>query len=577
MNGTRRSLLVLVLAAALAACTDEGPRRSLLIVTMDTTRADALSLYGTNPTPALARLGAEGVVFDHAYTAIPITLPSHSTLFTGLYPLRHGVRDNGRNPLSGEAHTLAEVAHEAGYQTAAFLGAMVLDPTFGLDQGFERYDVPAPTPGAKPASVDGAERPAREVVDGALAWLAARDRSRPWLLWVHVFDAHSPYAPPPGFEGTTSRARYDGEVRSADHELARLFDALRVDGTLDSTLVIVAGDHGEGFGEHGELGHSVHCYESTLHVPLVVRAPFWERLAPGSRSQELVGLVDLVPTVCDALGLDPPGALDGQSFWNTAVASTRGLYFESYYGYLNFGWSPLAGWIDEHGKYVHASEPRYFDPRADPGEERDLSGARAADVKRAQVAIARLAEEPKLAAGASRATEEDLAALRGLGYVAIGGGATGLPHPLADTGMPAPEAMGASYERALQALELGNRGELAEAERILREVLAENPENPFLLDHLAALLVQRGALPEAEEVLRRLLAIEHAVTPGAWFRLGHCLEGQGRVDEAIEALRAGLVLDPARASQREDLVRLLRSRGREPEAAEAERAAPRPP
>jgi len=537
---SRAARIALLLVAALAACGPHGPRRSLLVVTLDTTRADALSLYGTNDTPALARLGAEGVVFD-------------------------------------DAHTLAEVAREAGWQTAAFVGAVVLDPAFGLEQGFERYDAPAAASDAAAASAEGheGERPAREVVDGALAWLAARDRERPWFLWVHVFDAHTPYAPPPGFEGSTLRARYDGEVRSVDHELARLFDALRTEGTLDSTLVVVAGDHGEGFGEHGEDGHSVHCYETTLHVPLIVRAPFWQRFQPGMRSSELVGLVDLVPTACEALGWSAPAGMDGVSLWSTPVPGPRGLYFESYYGYLSFGWSPLAGWIDARGKYLHASQPRYFDPRADPGETRDLAGERAADVRRAQVALAELAEAPRLSTSAGRATDEQLASLRGLGYVSIGSGApSSLPHPLEDTGLPAPESMGESYAQALHATELALHGEIDEAIRILRAVLEENPENPFVLDHLATCLVKRNQLAEAEAVLRRLLAIEHAVTPGGWFRLGRCLEAQGRTDEAIEALRAGLALDPARENQRQELVRMLRARGREDEAAEVERGAP---
>jgi len=557
--------------ALLCACSGgAGNGRSLLVVTLDTTRPDALSLYGGPPTPGLERLAREGVVFERAYTAAPITLPAHATLFSGLYPPRHGVRDNGQI-LSEGAHTLAELLLAEDYQTAAFVGAVVLDPAFGLQQGFERYDAPRPAGGPARAHAEAeAERPARAVIDAALAWLRARDRSRPYFLWVHLYDAHTPYEPPAEFAGQTPRARYDGEVRSADSELQRLFEHLRAEPTLDETLVLVAGDHGEGFGEHGEEGHSVHCYETTLRVPLVVRAPFWARLAPGSRSRELVALADLVPTACEALGIETPADLDGRSFWSAAAPEERGIYFESFYGYLNFGWSPLAGWIDARGKYLHASDERFFDLQSDPLEERDLLAERAADVTRAQRGIAELERAPKLAAAAPQVSEALLQSLRGLGYAAVGGESRALPHPLEDTGLPSPERMREPYATSLSALELAKRGELAEAERLFRAVLEVNPGNPFVLDQLAVCLLQRGDFEQAAATLRSILDLGHRSTPGVWFKLARCLEELQQTPEAIEALERALALDPTRAPWLVELARLLRASGRTGEAAQVE-------
>ncbi len=577
-----------------SACAQRsGNDLSALLVTLDTTRPDALSCYaGSAPsapgrpvTPALESLAREGVVFDRAYTSAPLTLPAHASLLSGLFPLRHGLRDNGRGSLPAAARTLAEAARDAGLQTAAFVGAAPLDRAFGLDQGFQVYDAPAAQPG-DPAGKE-AERPAREVVDRALSWLAARDRARPFFLWVHVYDAHTPYEPPEDLRGKTVRQNYLGEVASADRELARLFSALRAEGALDRTLVLVAGDHGEALGEHGEEGHSVHCYETTLRVPLIVRAPFWTRLGPGARTDELVGLVDVLPTVCEALELDPspgpaPGSggpvgtppdgtpLDGRSFWSAPAPPDRGLYFESYYGFLNFGWSPLAGWLDARGKYLHASDPRYFDLRADPLEERDLSSERAAEVNAAQRAIATLAEKPVLASSAPSAGEELLESLRGLGYAGFEGAAETLPHPLAETGLPSPERMRATYAKALRGLELGKGGDVAGAERLFREVLEENPKNPFALDQLAVCQLQTKRFAEAESTLRVLLALAPD-SAGTWFKLAACASALERPSEAIQALEHAVALAPKSGKYRLELARLLRAAGRGEEAARLER------
>ncbi len=569
MTMGRRALLLALLAAGCSG--ERAPRRSLVLVTLDTTRADALSCLGgpAGATPELDRLAGEGVVFERAYTTAPLTLPAHSSLLTGLYPPRHGVRDNGAT-LPASAATLAELARDAGYQTAAFVGALVLDPAFGIDQGFERFGAPPRAPAGN--GEHAGERPARAVVDEALAWLAARDRERPFLLWVHVYDPHTPYAPPAEFAGASLRERYLGEVRSVDRELARLWDALRAEGELERALVIVAGDHGEGLGEHGELGHSVHCYETTLRVPLIVRAGGWPRFAAGSRTSELVGLADLLPSASEALGHDVPPGLDGRSFWREPPPRARGLYFESYYGYLSFGWSPVTGWLDERGKYLHATRPRFFALAEDPLEERDLVLEASEAVRDARRSIGEVASAPALAPdGAGGGAEDLLEELQGLGYAGMSAPATPLPHLLEETGLPNPEDMQTIYGRALDGIELAQRGELAAAEEVFLEVLAANPRNYTVLDHLATCQIQARRFADAAATLQRIVDQSPGAPPGIFAKLAACLRESGEEAAAIDALRRAVELAPERREWREELIALLRAADRADEAEAWER------
>jgi arylsulfatase A-like enzyme len=420
-RGARPLLLFLV---AGSACGPAGPSpRSALLVTLDTTRADALSCYGAraHTTVALDALAREGVLYERAYSPVPITLPAHASLLTGLVPLRHGVRVNGEHALAEEARTLAEAARAAGLATAAFVSADVLAPAFGLAQGFEHYSVVDAPRAARGAG--GQERPAAATVDAALAWFAARDPARPYFLWVHLFDAHAPYAPPAELARDFSTP-YLAEVAAMDHALARLFAALDGSGAGERPFVLVVGDHGEAFGEHGEDGHGLTCQEATLRVPLLARWPDGRRA--GERSQELVGVVDVAPTVAEALGLALGEGLDGRSFFRESLPEGRGLYFESYQAWYTRGWSPIAGWLDAQGKYAHSSAPEFHDWRADPGEARDLVGER--DVRPYLSALARVVALPRLTP--VEPGEAARSAVAALGYGSAEPGALLFPEPL---------------------------------------------------------------------------------------------------------------------------------------------------
>ena len=424
-----------LLALAGLGCRRPPERHSALLVTLDTTRADALSCYG-NPertTPELERLAAEGLCFDGAHTSAPLTLPAHASMLTGLAPPRHGLRVNGEQALAEEATTLAERAREAGIDAAAFVSAGVLGAAFGLGQGFEPYSVPDPPRAARRGH--GAERPAAETVGEALAWLAARDTDRPFFLWVHLYDAHAPHVAPAPFAARFSTP-YLGEVASMDRELGRLLAALRANGRERSTFVLVVGDHGEAFGEHGEVEHGLDVFETTLRVPLVGRWPDDDRRRPaGTRSDELVGVIDVAPTLAEALGLAPLPDVDGLSFYSGPLPASRGLWFESYQGYLERGAAPLAGWMDTRGKYLHGSPPTWFDWRADPGETRDLLADHARDAELFRAEMRRLLAAPALTPH-EPGDPEARAEVEALGYGGAAGPLESFPDPLAPSAAP---------------------------------------------------------------------------------------------------------------------------------------------
>ncbi len=573
---TRRAFFALAPSALAAACgcgpaAGEGRRLSALLVTLDTTRADALSCYGVRAgtTPNLDRIAAEGLLYERAYTTVPITLPAHASLLTGLYPIRHGLRDNGIAALSSEARTLAEAASAAGFATAAFVGAVVLDRAFGLGQGFERYDGPALE---RSAEGHPAERPADAVIDESLRWFAARDRSRPFFLWVHLYDAHAPYeAEPlaPAASGDHGLGAYLGEVSRADRALGRLLDALRSEGELERTMICIAADHGEAFGEHLELTHGPFCWDTTLHIPLILRYP--DRWRAGERTGELASLVDVAPTLAEALGLALGEGLDGRSLFRRSAPAERGLYFESYSGFLSFGWSPLAGWLDVHGKYLHASAPEFYDLAADPSEERDLASERGAALEPYRAALARVASAPALDAVRSAAIDDELEnGIRALGYAGSGSPPEGFPDPLAASDRPSPHRMVGLWRQSMSAQELLDQERFAEAEALQRRILGENPGNAFVRNQLATSLMRQRRF---EEALAELEALPSGpvVQPQVLYKIGVCQERLGRREEALGNLRRAVELDPREPRFRKKLVEVLRAAGREEEAARAER------
>ncbi|MCU0236815.1 MAG: sulfatase-like hydrolase/transferase [Acidobacteria bacterium] len=348
---------------------------NVLVITLDTTRADHLGAYGyaAARTPNLDRLAAAGVVFENASTSVPLTLPAHATLFTGRHPIATRVRNNGNYFLPESETTLAEVLSHRGYDTRAVVSAFVLLSKFGLNQGFSIYDDSLDT--HEMIRNYRSEIPAAMVFEKFSAWLDG-SAGRPFFYWLHFYDPHTPYRPPQEYAKLfpdNPMGKYDGEIAYTDAWVGRVIASLGERGLLERTLVIIAGDHGEAFGEHVEHGHGIFCYEETLHVPLIVHAP--GRFKP-RRVAARVGLVDVMPTVLEALGAAMPPAVQGASFLSElngrSAKEERVAYFESLYGLEEMNWAPLTGLLHRGYKYVSLPDAELYDLATDRFEKQNL-------------------------------------------------------------------------------------------------------------------------------------------------------------------------------------------------------------
>jgi arylsulfatase A-like enzyme len=431
ISRTAPILVMLLAMLSASSCARERPRPiGLVIVTLDTTRADRLPAYGFQgvPMPALDRLVAEGVVFDEATSVAPLTLPAHCSLFTGLLPPAHGVRDNAGAPLDGRYPTLAETLRREGFQTAAFVGSVVLRADRGLARGFDVYQDGVSHDGQ---GSRGPQRPANQVVDEALAWLQRLGPS-PFFLWVHLYDPHAPYEPPEPYRTIHGDDPYVGEIAFADEQIGRLVEVLDRRGLSARTVVVVAGDHGESLGDHGERGHGIFVYQSVMRVPLIVRAP---GIAAG-RVRSVTRLVDVLPTTLDLLGVAAPPThgislvpmMSGKDSTNDLEAYSESLYPE------RFGLSPLRALRDGRFKLIEAPRPELYDLQADPLEQRNIHAERPALVTVMARRLSALAggQAPYRATAASPLSGPARERLAALGYVSGSRSAIGrapLPDP----------------------------------------------------------------------------------------------------------------------------------------------------
>ncbi len=346
---------------------------NVLLVTIDTLRRDRLGAYGntTGLTPALDGLAAAGLRYTHAFSHAPMTLPAHASILTGRIPIRHGIRNNGSYRLGEDVPTLATVLHGAGYRTGAFVGAFVLDARYGLSRGFDHYDDRYPQSGE--TRFDFAERRAADVVQAAGDWILTPPAG-PWFAWVHLFDPHAPYDAPAEYR--SGRAPYDAEVAYTDAMVGRLLERLRAGHALDHTAIIVTADHGESLGEHGETTHGLFAYGATLSVPLILSGPGIGRgVIDGA-----VGHADLLPTICDLLGVAVPTGLDGISLI-APPATDRLVYFEALDASLTRDWAPLTGVASARWKFIDLPEPELYDLAADAAESNNLAGRDSSQLK----------------------------------------------------------------------------------------------------------------------------------------------------------------------------------------------------
>lgn len=546
-------------------------RPNVLLITIDTLRPDALGwVSGVDTTPVLDALAAEGAAFAKAVAPAPLTLPAHVSMFSGLLPRRHGVRDN--HQVVGQAPPLlAERLAVAGYSTAAVVSGFPLTTQFGISRGFSRYD-------DRMTAGEGAwlERPALETSSVALSWL--EDLPEPWFLWVHYYDPHFPYEPPSGFNRSGRRGGYDGEVASVDHQIGRLVAALPK--PASATLTVVTGDHGEALGQHGEGTHGFFVYDETMLVPLLFHWP--GRLQP-LQSPAQPRLIDLAPTVLDLLGL--PQLLDGDGVSLAPLLAGKALevppaYVETLQPWHSYGWAPLAAVRTSEWKLIAAPAPELYDLRADPAETANLFGQGRPQELTLRRELRALEALPAISSAAV-ADPDALARLRALGYL-------GTPEsgPIPDRASLAdPKDQLALRQLLTTADEALRSGRATEAVTALRRVLAQDPGNRFAQTRLGlallslgrpeeALVALREAVrlapedPEARAALAGLLtqggdpaaAVGHWLElvrlqpqrAGGWSNLGAALGRSGEVERAATAYQRAAELEP------EDPIRWIR-------------------
>jgi choline-sulfatase len=524
------------------AAFERTPDQNVLLITIDTLRADAMSCYGGPArTPNLDALAARGIRFDFAHAHAVLTRPSHASILTGLYPYEHGVRDHSGYRLRPGTTTIATLLKGSGFATAAFVGGVPLERRFGLDSGFDVYDDRFGRTG-NASDFALAERPAGEVVDAALKWIAAQHGR--WFAWVHVFDPHAPYAPPPPFDAEYAGRAYYGEVAYVDSALGPLLKAAGA--STRATTVLVTADHGEGLGDHGELTHGLLTYETTLRVPLILARidRDTERTQAAPRvSHYPARHVDVVPTLLDAVAVQVPSTLHGRSLLPGAPLPRDqdvSSYFEAMSAMLNRGWAPLLGTLSGHEKYIDLPKPELYDLAEDPAEATNLADRRA---DRRRVLEARL-QDFHAAPPGERFTEspEVAAKLQSLGYTS---GAA--PRKAHYTENDDPKNLMELDRWIQEGIEAWQHDRRAEALRIYERIIARRPSMAIGYRNLAFLQWQNGDARNAIATLERAFRAG-AVEPGMTTQLGSYLAEAGRPADAIALLEPFVAPRPAAAA-----------------------------
>ncbi len=525
-------------------------RPNIVLVTMDTTRADHLPAYGYSgvKTPALDALARQGVVFEQAATATPLTLPSHSTIMTGMYPTFHGVRVNGNTALSDEQTTLAEVLASRGYRTGAFIAAFVLDGRWGLKQGFEHYDDQFDLKKYKHLDLGEVQRPGNEVTDAALAWLEGQ-KAKPFFAWIHLYDPHVPYAPPEPFASEYARrgpvGLYDGEIAFMDTQIGRVTAWLEANGLAGKTLIVLVGDHGESLGAHGEGTHGYFIYDVSLHVPFLIATPFAG--LQGKRVASQVSTADVFPTILDLVNLASPAKAQGRSLvplmFNPAKKDDVPAYSESMAPNLQFGWSPLQALRTARYKYIDAPKAELYDLGRDADEQVNLLAQLPDIARRMKGELGKLlaktsvgAPKPQ-AANLDKDTIERLSALGYVGAPVSARKAAGGSGPLAD-----PKDKLHVFNAVTRAGELILEEKYDEAVPALEEALRQEPAIPQALLLLSTCYVELGRAAEAKIRLDILLKEDPESVP-ALISLANILLDEGKNEDVIALCKRTLSVD----------------------------------
>ena len=537
---------------------------NVVVVTIDTLRPDHLHCYGYQKieTPNIDGIAQSGVLFENAVTQTPLTPPSHASIFTGLNPPSHHVRNTGGFVLPSSTTTLATILQQQGWDTAAFVSSAVLKKFFGLNQGFAVYDDQMPKPGKGHEFIEDAERHAGDTVDRALRWLEAQS-GKPYLLWVHVYDPHAPYQPPSPYREKYKDRLYDGEIAYADHELGRLFDAVHQKSAANQTLIAVLSDHGESLGEHGEYTHGVFLYDSTLRIAFMMAGA---GVPAGMRVKQQARTIDFLPTVLDLLGGRAPSPVQGASltpYFHAEDTPTAVSYAESLYPKINMGWAELRAIRTNHWKYIRAPKPELYDLSQDPRESRNVIQDHAAEVQRFEAQLRGVIGTGAEKVESSMVDRRMLDQLQSLGYVS---GFSAKSYDLTGQGADPKDRVG--ILKLLQEAE-HPLAPVPSSQSIaaLRQALRADATNPILYYVLGADLEKAGQYGEAMKLYST--AIRNGIESARLHsRLGDLLVRAGKKDEAIPEYEKAAQLNPADSESESNLATAYLEKGR---LADAER------
>jgi arylsulfatase A-like enzyme/tetratricopeptide (TPR) repeat protein len=533
------ALCALCAAVAICGCSSREDRPlNVILISLDTVRPDHLGCYGYDriSTPNIDSLAEESIVFDSAITSVPLTLPSHASLLTGLYPISHGTRINGTFVLADEFTTLAEVLSEQGYSTGAFVGSFVLDSRFGISQGFDTYDdemsaMPEALSHYKP------ERTAEAVTKAAADWV--KQVEEPFFAFVHYYDPHTPYLPPVAYGMKYPERLYDGEIAFTDAEFGKLMNAVRGMGVLERTLIVLVSDHGEGLGDHGEREHGLLIYDSTMEVAFMIRVPAGHELAEASgmpgRVGQVVELIDVFPTVLDMLGIDVSAEIDGRSvvpLLEGASLPPKLCYLETLYPNLAYKWSPLRGVRFGEWKYILAPEEELYNLTEDSGECRNL---RQANETMAEMLKGNLLEIASRDQAGTAAREEPLTGadtekLKALGYVSPSGGS--VPTDLEPRGTDPKTMIVHAQDLLSGGMNAYESGDFESALEKLNTYVELDPGNPMVHLYLAETFMEFGNQARAAAEFHKVIEIDSTNT-NALFRLGGMAKAEGDLDRAL--------------------------------------------
>jgi arylsulfatase A-like enzyme/Flp pilus assembly protein TadD len=546
-----RVFLILVLVATAFARELESIKTSqpdVFLITIDTLRADHVHCYGYDrvETPALDSLADEGARFSAAFTPSPITNTSHTSILTGLLPSNHGVTDFAV-PLAASHATWAELLKERGYHTAAFIGAVILDSKTlapGLDRGFDFYDNFPEHPTTK-ARWGRVERRGMEVVQHAEKWMTTH-RADPHFLWLHLYDPHDPYEPPAPYSQTYKDHLYDGEIAYADSALGNFISYLKQQGRYENSLIVVVGDHGEGLGEHNEDTHGIFLYDSTTHVPLIIKKPGKQAHTAAERVVDAqVRTTDILPTVLDLLVIPTESQFDGKSLkpYLTGVDSVPRVAFGETDYPLRFGWAPLRSVRDDGFKFIQAPRPELYDLHTDPKELNNIYRASNTQVQklRSELNDLKAEELPSVSPTATPGSQQDLKAL---GYVVGTQNGNGNSESLPD-----PKDKIQEQNLLHSAMMASDDNRIADARTALEKVLQVDPKSPTALSQLGEIELHSADYLKAAEYLGRAREVRPNDSAAAYYQ-GQALEKNGNFAGARDALEASLRLTPGQLPAR---------------------------